>query len=232
MDTLSETNQSFLETQEKNKKQDDNWMDYKELIKVMNYLRKQVSALKLLKKPVESLTNKEFMLIQKWVVASLYLISPDTNPPIRLGYAPMKIISHKDWLKSIDDKEKPKENYLVIVNRNNKKFVFNNYKTHSTYSERIITVGKLLNNVLNKWLKINTTDYLLLTIKKVPMNSNGLTKFIQNIFDYTNKRVSVSMIRHAYLTDRYMADNVDKKAIAELMLHSQSTQIEYIKKNN
>ena len=64
------------------------------------------------------------------------------------------------------------------------------------------------------------------------MNSNGLTKFIQNIFDYTNKRVSVSMIRHAYLTDRYMADNVDKKAIAELMLHSQSTQIEYIKKNN
>ena len=232
MDTLSETNQSFLETQEKNKKQDDNWMEYKELIKVMNYLRKQVSSLKLLKKPVESLTNKEFMLIQKWVVASLYLISPDTNPPIRLGYAPMKIISHKDWLKSIDDGEKPKENYLVIVNRNNKKFVFNNYKTQSTYNERIITVGKLLNNVLNKWLKINTTDYLLLTIKKVPMNSNGLTKFIQNIFDYTNKRVSVSMIRHAYLTDRYMADNVDKKAIAELMLHSQSTQIEYIKKNN
>lgn len=229
MEKLQEDYKNKMDGQQKTDKQKKNWLEYDELLKIMNNLRKKVNYEKLLNK--KELSNKEKNLLQQWLVSSLYLLEPEANPPVRLNYAPMIVISEKDFIKNqLENKDKVLEdNYLVIKSRNNKYFSFNNYKTSGTYLTKEIPVGKKLNSVINSWLKYNKSGYLLLNSKDEPMNSNGLTKFINKIFEHTGKKVSVSMIRHAYLSDRYEADNEDKQAIADLMMHSQSQQTEYIK---
>jgi integrase len=223
MEALQENYKNMVDTQKKTEKQEKNWLSYDELVGIMNKLRKKVNYEGILKK--DTLSRKEFDLLQQHLVASLYLLEPDSNPPIRLDYAPMKIISHKDY-ESIKE---PNENYLVIKSRNHKYFAFNDYKTSRSYNEKKIKVGSKLNTVINNWLRYNKSGYLLLNAKDEPLSSNGLTKFINKIFNHTGKKVSVSMIRHAYLSNRYEADNEDKKKIAEAMLHSTNQQTEYIK---
>lgn len=229
MEELQEDYKNKMEGQQKTEKQQKNWLEYSKLLKIMNNLRKRVNYEKLMNKT--ELTRKEKNLFQSWLVASLYLLEPEKNPPIRLDYAPMVIINEKDFIKlQLDNKDNVLEdNYLVVKSRNHKYFSFNNYKTSGTYNTKEIPVGRKLNTVINAWLKFNKSNHLLVNAKDEPMSSNGLTKFINKIFEHTGKKVSVSMIRHAYLSDRYEADNQDKQAIADLMLHSQAQQNEYIK---
>ena len=80
----------------------------------------------------------------KWLIGSLYVVDPTNTPPIRLGYAQMKIIKHFDFkkLKKLDS------NYLVIKNKKTKYFSFNQYKTDKTYGQVNIDIGKKLNNIL------------------------------------------------------------------------------------
>jgi len=225
MEVLQEDYKNMTEGQKKTEKQEKNWLSYDELVEIMNKLRKRVNYDGLLKK--SELSKKEFDLMQQWVVASLYLLEPDHNPPVRLDYAEMEIISDKDYNKI----ENPKKNYLVIKSRNNKYFAFNDYKTSRSYNEKEIKVGPKLNSVINNWLRYNKSGHLLLNANRDPLSSNGLTKLLNKIFGGTGKKVSVSMIRHAYLSNRYEADNEDKKKIAEAMMHSTSQQKEYIKED-
>ncbi len=223
MDKLSDLYNKEKLTNTKSKKMTENWVEYKDLIKVMETLRKKVNYDKIFQK--ETLTKKENALLQQYVISSLYLMEPETNPPLRLGYAPMLVTNEKDY-KKID---KPRNNYLVIKNRNTKHFVFHDYKTSGTYKDKEILVGKKLNSLLNKWLKFNTSGYLLLNSKGDFLTSNGLTKALNNVFSSTGKNISASMLRHAYLSERYAKTEADKKVIAEQMLHSTSEQTSYIK---
>lgn len=234
MDILQDQYKSQVESQQKTEKQEENWISYNDLLNTMDILKKHVKPM--LKSfdidpslGYQQINKKDFNQIQEWVVASLYLLEPEKNPPVRLEYSNMKILNNKQW-SSIADVEDDKLNYLVVKNNNKKFFVFNNYKTAKVYHQKIIDVGSELNKVLNKWLKINTSDYLLLNSKNEPFSKNGLTKFIQKIFGSSGKKVSVSMIRHAYLSSRYNADTQDKASIAESMMHSVSMQSGYIKK--
>ncbi len=224
MYNLQEKYEKDITKQEKTEKQNKNWLDFDQLVSVMVDLRRLVFYKKLLQK--EKLNKAELMLLQQWLVSSLYLLEPEQNPPVRLSYATMKIIKFKDYEK-IEDK---KDNYLVIKSRNNKFFSFNDYKTSGSYGTKEIRVGSKLNTVLNHWLKYNKTGNLLLNSKLEPMNNNGLTKFINKIFEKTGKSISVSMIRHSYLSNRYKADQEDRQKISEHMLHSTSEQTNYIKK--
>jgi len=222
MEELQEFYIKEKDSNKKSEKMNKNWVEYTDLIKVMDNLRKKVSYEKIFKK--ENPTKKEKSLVQQLVIASLYLLEPEDNPPVRLDYI-MKVIPEKEY-KSI---ENPKENYLVIKSRNHKYFSFNDYKTSGTYKDKEIKVGKKLNSLLNNWLKINNSGYLLLNNKDEPLSSNGLTKALNKVFESTNKNISASMIRHAYLTDRYSETTEDKKIIADAMLHSVQEQSGYIK---
>ena len=140
----------------------------------------------------------------------------------------MIVINHDDYIK-IDNDIKKTNNYLVIKSRNNKYFAFNDYKTSKQDLQLEIPVGSKLNSLLNKWLKINTSGYLILNNRKEPMSSNGLTKYLNTIFKDTGKKISTSLIRHAYLSNRYNADHEDKQKIADMMMHSTLQQVEYTK---
>ncbi len=227
MEDLAKKFNEEMETQRKSEKQKDNWVSLEKLRKVMRKYRNELNEKKVFQKEPEKLTNKEFDLLQRWVVSSLYIL--DDNPPLRNDYL-MKVISQKDYDK-LSDKDKEKENYLINKSRNTKSFSLGQYKTSGKYGTKIIKVGKKLNSVLNIWLKFNKSGYLLLNSKKEPMTSNGLTKFLNRTFSPTGKNnISSSMIRHIFISEKFPPQLKEKQEVADKMLHSKSQQDLYAKK--
>jgi hypothetical protein len=222
---LQKQHQEEQQKQQKTKSQDENWASMKELRKVMTKYKADIMERELLTKP--ELNRKQFDLVQKWVVANLFL--DDENPPTRLDYAPMKVIKEEDFEKLSDD-EKDDANYLVLKSRNKKYFHFGEYKTAKKYGANVIPVGKKLNSVLNIWLRINPTDSLLLNSQGKPQTANGLGKYITKVFEPTGKKIGINLLRHIFITEKFAPQLDEKKDVASKMGHSVGTQELYAKK--
>ncbi len=221
-----------IKEQYKSAKQKGNWATMKELEKVRRKYGSYIKRIGYTQKDKDFKAGKEKRhreLLMKYLVSSLYLL----NPPRRNSYANMKIIKNKDYEK-LSDKEKENNNYLVIVSRNKKFFSFGDYKTKKSYGVQEINVDKKLNSVLNLWLKFNTSEYLLLNTKGGKMSTNGLTKFLQKTFEPTGKKISSTMIRHIYLSEKFDPEVYkEMKDISKKMGHSVSEQQEvYVKKDD
>ena len=227
MEDLAKQFSANMEEQKKSETQDKNWVSLSALRKVMRKYRNELNQKGIFKKEPDDLTNKEFDLLQKWIVASLYIL--DENPPLRNDYI-MTVISNKEYDK-LSEKEIENNNYTVVKSRNNKMFSLGEYKTSGKYGTKIIPVGKKLNSALNIWLKFNSSGHLLLNSKKEPMTANGLTKYLQKTFAPTGKNISSSMIRHIFISDKFPAENKEKEEVAEKMAHSVSMQTLYSKKD-
>ena len=227
MEDLAKQFSANMEEQKKSETQDKNWVSLSALRKVMRKYRNELNQKGIFKKEPDDLTNKEFDLLQKWIVASLYIL--DENPPLRLDYI-MKVISNKEYDK-LSEKEIENNNYTVVKSRNNKMFSLGEYKTSGKYGTKIIPVGKKLNSALNIWLKFNTSGHLLLNSKKEPMTANGLTKYLQKTFAPTGKNISASMLRHIFISEKFPAQNKEKEEVADLMGHSVHQQTLYSKKD-
>jgi len=215
------------ENGEKSETQKKNWVSMANLQKVMKGYLKDIKERELLSK--KELNKKQMALLQKWVIANLFL--NEENPPTRLDYAPMEIISKSEYDK-LDEEEQKEHNYLVIQSRNNKFFSFNEYKTSGKYGENIVKVGKKLNSVLNIWLKYNKSDSLLLNSKGDPMSANGLGKEIKKVFEPTGKNITVNMLRHIFISEKYPKDKIDEREEdAKKMGHSVNMQSKYSKRS-
>ena len=225
MEALAKQFNSDMEEQKKSNTQDKNWVSLAALRKVMRKYRNELNEKGIFKKEYDDLTNKEFDLLQKWIVASLYIL--DDNPPLRNNYI-MKVITNKEY-DSLSEKEKEERNYTVIKSRNNKFFSLGNYKTSGKYGTKTIPVGKKLNSALNIWLKFNKTGDLLLNSKREAMTANGLTKFLQKTFAPTGKNISSSLIRHIFISEKFPAQNKEKEEVADKMGHSVGQQTLYSK---
>lgn len=225
LEQLNEVYNSEIKKNEKTETQEKNWVSMKELRKVMNSYKLDLKERGAFSK--DELSRRELDILQRWVVANLYL--NDDNPPIRLDYGNMRIISEKDFEKLKDDELD--KNFLVVKNRANKYFHFGDYKTEKTYDKKEIKVGKKLNSVLNIWLKHNKKGGLLYDTKGNPMSSNTLGKYIIKVFEKTGKQVSVNLIRHVFISEKFPPQKEDEKEeVASKMLHSKSTQQNYSKK--
>ena len=136
-------------------------------------------------------------------------------PPRRsLDYSEMKI-------RNFDTKT---DNYYKA-----NKFYFNQYKTFKTYGLQILDVPKDLNNVLKKWIKINTNDYMIYSSNGHKISCPQITRILNKVF---GKKISTSMLRHIYLTNVYKdVPQINKmENLANEMGHSVSTAMEYIKR--
>ena len=213
------------EGQNKTVKEEENWCSWKSLEKVRNNYKQQLMNLGLLDAKItpDKVKPSQMALFQKWVITSLYTY----QPPVRADYA-MDILSQSEY-DAVPDEEKSKNNYLVI-NKREKFFHFNKYKTHNLHGDKRVKVNKPMNAVLNKWLNINKSGWLLLNIKKEPVNENQLGKAVTVAFEPCGKRIGINMLRKIYLTEKYQHEKAEKKADADAMLHSVSTQQkEYVK---
>jgi len=225
MNALSEEYNQKIIKQEKSDSQEENWVELPVLIKEIERQGREITRMRLWNK--KKLSPAEFDQIQQYVAGALYVISEE-NPPIRADYADMKLICSNDYSKL--SKEELNENYIVDQSARKKFFHLGNYKTSGEYGIKKIKVGKKLNNILNKWFKVNESGYLLVNNRKKPMTANGLSKYMNKVFSQTGKKIGISLIRHVFISHHF-ADVVDKKKeVSEKMLHSQSTQDDYIKK--
>lgn len=226
MEYIAKEQDDISNKQQKTETQEQNWISLSELKLELERQRKLINKDKLWNINSESITNKQFEILQKFVVGSLY-IGDDANPPLRADYD-MKIICMKDFGKLTD--EELKKNYIVNQSRNKKFFHLGEYKTSNTYGEKKIPLGKELNKLMNKWLKINTYGYLLVNKLKKPMNANQLTKYVPRVFEATGKNICIGLLRHIYISEKFPAQQQEQQDTANLMLHSPSMQSQYSKK--
>ena len=203
---------------ERTDKQQKNWTSMETLKKVVRSMKKDLNDDNVFSKVQITPRNKKEL--QDWVIANLF-IGDDQNPPTRLDYAPMKIVSAKEY-KAIDDKTAM--NYLVM-NGTKPFFSFNDYKTADKYGTKEIKVGKHLFKVLKQWLKHNDGDYLLYNDNGTPMTANQLGIRLKKIFIRTGKNITANLIRNIYISTKFPREQkIEREQVASKMGHSVSTQ--------
>jgi hypothetical protein len=216
-----------IDLTKKTENEKENWVEWEELTQIFKLYKKKIKK-KGYKIKEQILKNEDdFNLILKYVLVSLYVL----HQPRRNVYASTKIISEKKYF-NLKPMEKEHNNYLVIISRNNKFFSFGNYKTSKIYGVQKIKVKKELNSVLNFWLNFNKTEHLLINNKGKRITENSLTRYLNNAFSPTGKKISSQMLRKIYTTNKFPEDNyIQMKEEATAMGHSIHTQqTKYIKK--
>ena len=190
-----------------NEKQKENWISIDDIKDKYNALSVDANLMLNKKKILNENVMMEFLLMS--------FLSGVIMPPRRsLDYSEMKI-------RNFDTKT---DNYYKA-----NKFYFNQYKTFKTYGLQILDVPKDLNNVLKKWIKINTNDYMIYSSNGHKISCPQITRILNKVF---GKKISTSMLRHIYLTNVYKdVPQINKmENLANEMGHSVSTAMEYIKR--
>jgi len=164
----------------KNEKQVDSWVDTSEIDDVYNKMLKNVNIL--YKKQDLSMTDLQD--IQNFII--LCVLSGKFIPPRR----------SKDYVDfKIKDIDQDKDNYI-----SKKSMVFNSYKTAKTYQRQELSIPQDLMKILNKWIKINPTEYLFFDSNGNKLTNVKLTQRLNKIF---GKKASVNQMRHTYLSNKY-----------------------------
>lgn len=180
-----------ISKQQKTETQEENWVSQQEVKNKYDELKK--TANQLYKK--EHKTGADLQNIQNFIMLALFTL---INPRRSKDYVDFKI-------KNID---KNKDNYM-----DKGKFVFNSYKTAKTYGKQEITIPRELTMIINKWIKVNPTDYLLFDQGLNQLSAIKINQRFNRIFD--GRKVSVNNFRHSFLTEKYAEDMKKKNSMAD-----------------
>ena len=201
-----EINKLYKE-QKKTEKQERNWLSTDEIKSKYDSLHEKVKDIFSKKMVGDVATIIDYLLVA--------LLSGVLTPPRRsLDYA---LLKWRNYNPQTDNYYKRGKLYL------------NKYKTSDTYGLAKVDVPKELDTVIRKWLKVNPSDYVLISSNNEPLSSSQITRRLNAIF---GKRVSVNMLRHMYLTNFYMNTPPlkDMEKVARDMGHNVMTALEYVKK--
>ena len=166
-------------------KQQENQVTKKEIEALLRVLKQDV---KLIYKN-KSYTPTNLLTIQNMILLNLFsgkYISPRRS---------------KDyWAFLINPVDKNTENYI-----DGDEFVFNSYKTQSTYGTQRIKVPSALLRMIKKYIAVIPSDqnHLFFTVSGKPMNSVLLNQRFNSIFG--GRHVSINSFRHAYLSEKYQS---------------------------
>jgi hypothetical protein len=187
--------------QEKTKAQSENWIEKDDVEKIISDYEKNAKLIYKKKK----LSSKDYQDIQDYII--LCLLGGKYIPPRRaMDYTEFKT-------KNIN---KTTDNYKTTKN-----FIFNKYKTAKTYGQQTVLIPQPLKLILNKWYRINPTDYLLFDTSFNKLSNVKLNQRLNKIF---GRKISVNQMRHTYLTDKYL-DHTEKQKELENDLSSMGTSV-------
>jgi hypothetical protein len=229
MTTLANEYEEYIKTQQKSEKQKENWIDYDEMVEILNRLLDRIKDKQIHKKDV--LDRNEYKLFQQYILLRTYL-----DIPIRNDFSDMKVIEEKEY----DEKyrEKHKGNWLILKNGNPKEFILHDYKTSGKYGMREIPINKSLSKMIKRWLNVNTSGFFItkLNDKTASITPNGITKLLQDLFKReTNKNISTSMIRHIVSSHIHrnsktiLEEEKEDREIENKFLHSKAMNKKYAK---
>jgi hypothetical protein len=191
----------------RNEKQQANWMSYDEVMAIVEKFRKQSKPLF---SPAMVLDGKMLSYLSDFI--ALCLTTGAYIAPRRTA----------DWTNfKIRNVDKTKDNYME-----GNKFVFNNYKTHAAFGKQEVEIPKPLMTILKAYIKKNPYDHLLINSKGEPVGQTVLTQRLNGIF---GKNISTSMLRHIYLTHKYEGINVSElRDLADEMGHTINRAMDYV----
>jgi hypothetical protein len=143
-------------------------------------------------------------------------------------------------MKISTDTDDDNYNYLVMDKKNNYKFVLNKYKTDKKYHSVEIDVPDTLKEVIQLYLKYHPLKgelknkeydipFLVDDKGKALKNSTEITKILNKIF---GKKISSSLLRNIFLTDKYSDIVEELKKDTQAMSTSVDTALNnYIKQD-
>lgn len=173
--------------QVKTEKQIDNWVEKDDIKGLIDYLDK-ISKTIYKKK---ELTSQDLQIIQQYIILSV--LGGVFIPPRR----------SKDYVNfKIKNINKDEDNYM-----DKNKFIFNSYKTAKTYGKQEVEIPSKLKAIINKWTKVNPTEYLLFDTNEKQLSNVKLNQRLNKLF---GKKASVNQMRKTYLSDKY-SDMIDKQ---------------------
>lgn len=210
MNTDAKTIKDNYKEQKMSDKQKDNWMTMDEVKAVESRLLDIIKPILSQKHPV---TPDQMKMIIDWLLVAL--TSGKYFSPRRSEWQYVKL---KDVSPETD-------NYIDLKKG---AFVLNQYKTAKLYGREQVEYGKPFGILLKKILALIPDQTYLLEHKGKPFNSSSITSRLNSIF---GKKVSTSMLRHIYTTDKYgdMPSLNELQASADAMGHSLTQHLEYIK---
>ena len=218
-DMRDELNKKYEDEQASGKisdKQKENFVDIKEVEKMISEMEDEIRSKKLKKK--EELTPKEKALIQVYVLFSIYI-----RLPMRNDVAGMEAITKRAYNK-LSETEKKEKNYLV-VNKGDMFMVLNKYKTSKKYEENKIDIPKDLEKVIRMWLRVDGMGILFKSSTGKELTRNAISQLlIKTTKKYMGKSISTTMLRKIYLSSKYSDVKEEMKKDAKVMGHDVETQ--------
>ena len=118
--------------------------------------------------------------------------------------------------------------------------MFNSYKTKDAYDKQVFKLPKNLLKLYKRWIQRKKelgidSQYVFSKYTGEPFTQPQFTNLLQKIFhDRTGKKVSVNLLRHAFVSDVVLKDMPDLQKLdekAEQLGHSIPRMMLY-KKNN
>lgn len=157
-----------------------------------------------------------------YLILSLYTMIP---PRRNLDYSKMVVVFEEP------DNMDANKNYYVASER---QFIFNVYKTASTYGSQRKPVPEELAEVIDDYIASRREGpqeqdefHLLVDSKGNKLNDiNGITRILNKVF---GKGISSGALRHIYLSDKFSANLKERKECADDMAHSLQMATEYQK---
>ena len=206
---------------EKTEKQKEVMITMEEVNTIKNKLKEEIEE----SDKKKTLTECEYNKYLYYLLVSLYT---DIAPRRNMDYSHMVILKKRPI--TMDDKK----NYLLL---DEKKFVFNIYKTKKEYGSQEIDIPEQLMFTVGQYCKAradmkkfnNKSPEVPLLVHydgKEVYRSNGITKLLNVVF---NKNIGCTALRHIYLSDKYADITKEKIKDANGMAHNLNEQNQYVK---
>lgn len=211
-------------------KQDENWVKHSEVIKLLRKLKK--NAKPFMEKNYDELNISQLDILQQYLV--WYLYSGKAFEPVRNDFADMEIV------KPNDTPTKP--NYIIMSKI--PQIVITEHKTTNMRKKmgkppeiRISIKDTELRKLLKEWIRINPTNYLLISLKynNEPMSPNGITKYLNKISNkHLNKTIGSSLLRSIYISEKHKGIKTinEKIKLATNMAHTAKTAMNIYNKKD
>ena len=181
---LLKKNKEYSDEKDKNEmndKQKDANMTQEEI--TMKYVETAEEARKLYRKK-DQITREDKQIIQNQIIMAL--MSGIFMPPRRLiDFTEMKI-------KNID---KEKDNWIDFKK---KEIHYNVFKNSARVGEQVEPLPDALAKVLKKWIKINTSDYMLFNVEGKKLSNVTLFDRVKKITGTNN-----NAFRHSFISEKY-----------------------------
>lgn len=194
-DDLNEQYNSSNKEHKYTGKQADNCVEKSEIVNMIKVIKKEINGKDLFKKTKADMGNYNYALLMFYIAINIHV-----NAPLRNDLAFLKVFYYRKMPENLPD------NYMV-VNKDNISIVLNDYKTNKDDKTATINItDKPTITLIKKYVKINGgyNEYLLKNNDGTPLSKNGLSHLFLKFSDqYIKKKVSTTLLRKCFYTDKY-----------------------------